>query len=463
VRGLAYVKEALDPLYGYIYLTELEVALIDTPLFQRLDRLLQNFSAHYAYPNATHTRKAHALGVMHLAHRALAKLLFRLEATSAKSLLYIPTTLERGERPRREDYEVRGFDWWNERLDEGRYSDLLQAMRVAALLHDVGHAPLSHVFEDACAEADLEFDHERKSLELISELGERIEAKLSGRYGEILEGARELFSLVIDASHESYVKELLSGPMDVDKIDYLNRDGYHSGALEYGLIDHERILDSFYVKEGRLVFLRPNLASVLRAFASAEQMYRNVFYHKTSRNVDLMCVEMLKRRRELMQELLEAEEPFAGYGDYELLWEVARDEGKDRKASELARRLLSRQLYFKLLFQASVPRDRFTPELKQRLAALEDEYEGLEARIDHVEARPIRQEYGSLSAWLRAPRVYDPDAKRLLSLEEAQPLLSELATRFSVDIRVFVARGKEKEKRAEQLVRRVSALLSPGR
>ncbi|MER3602078.1 MAG: hypothetical protein C4339_05090 [Nitrososphaerota archaeon] len=455
MRGLAYRKEALDPLYGYIYLTELEVRLIDTPIFQRLDRLLQNFSAHYAFPSATHTRKAHALGVMSLAHRALAKLLFRLRPHHGAALLFVPTTLEeRG--PGLEDYYVEGFDWWNERLERGRFSELLQAMRLAALLHDVGHAPLSHVFEEACRALGLDFDHEKRSLELMERLGEG----LRGRAGEVMRGALELFRRVVEPGHRSYVKELLSGPMDVDKIDYLNRDGYHSGALEYGLIDQERILDSFYVKQGQLVFLSSNLPSVLRAFASAEQMYRNVFYHKTSRNVDLMCVEMLRAARPVVERLLASREPFEGYGDYELLRELARADLP--RASELAQGLLSRRLYFKALYQAPVPRDRFTEELRRALAELEQRYSELQARIDHVEARPIRQEYGALSSWLRAPKVYLPEEDRLLSLREAQPLLEELALRFSVDVRVFVARRLAKHPRAEALVREARALLGPG-
>ena len=247
-EGHNFIKEIRDPIYGYIYITNDEIKIIDTNEFQRLDRLLQTPSSHFVYPNATHTRKAHSFGVMQLAHQSLCEILYR-QCCNLKKVIHpfftkICTTIE---DDKLDDLQLElPDDTWN----RSSLVELVATIRASALLHDIGHGPFSHIFEDVCEILHGEgkcdsFKHEEMSKKIIND-------KLSKKFSNI--SSDDVVDILTGDKREfSFVTSLIDGPYDVDKLDYLGRDAYHAGTFEYGNIDYERIISGFRVKDDKLL------------------------------------------------------------------------------------------------------------------------------------------------------------------------------------------------------------------
>jgi len=233
-----------DPLWDNIRLEPLAIACIDTPAFQRLRYVRQLGHAFLVYPGATHSRFEHALGAYHLARRALAML------------------DERG--------DLAGVDE-GERL----------AVRLAALLHDLGHYPFSHALEEAG------FPHHEA-------LGA---ARLrTGALGDVLraEGGDALIDQIaalIQGRSNSPLAGLVSSSLDLDKLDYLSRDARNCG-VPYGTLDVDRLLASLTLVEtsrGREIGVHEKGVSALESMLFAKyQMYRNVYWHHAVRSATCM-------------------------------------------------------------------------------------------------------------------------------------------------------------------------------
>jgi HD superfamily phosphohydrolase len=181
---LGFIK---DPLYGYVAITPLEKDIIDTRVVQRLRRLRQLAGAEFVYPGANHTRFEHSLGAMHLA-----------------GLL--------AENITEDEMEI-------------------QSLRLAALLHDIGHGPFSHIFEEILAKQDR--NHEDITTWLIqkSELADILK---DGGFDP-----KDLSRLAIGklvSKSKLYLNQVIRSSVDVDKLDYIVRDSFHTGA-EYGSVD----------------------------------------------------------------------------------------------------------------------------------------------------------------------------------------------------------------------------------
>ena len=186
-----------DPLYGYIDMSETEIRVIDSSVFRRLLNIKQLSHAFVVYPAAIHTRFEHSLGVMHLADRVCTKL---------------------------------GFD------DEKK-----EIVRLAALLHDVGHGPYSHLFESVLSNVNgTKVTHEKISMMII---------KSNDELGDILGDKVDKIASLLDCkpieswerSDNKLASDVVSGPLDVDRMDYLLRDSYHIGVA-YGHFDLDRII-----------------------------------------------------------------------------------------------------------------------------------------------------------------------------------------------------------------------------
>jgi HD superfamily phosphohydrolase len=235
-----------DPLWNNIRLDPLAVSLIDTPAFQRLRYVRQLGLAFLVYPGATHSRFEHALGTFHLARRAL-------------SLLD-----ERGELA-------------------GISADDCMLIRVAALLHDIGHYPFSHALEEIGA-----LHHEQVARPLIA----------GGAIGDLLrthvgvDAPEHILALVGgDSAHP--LQRLISGSLDLDKLDYLRRDAFMCG-VSYGEIDVDRLLNSLEVMPDPVTgtttvgILEKGLSALESLLFARYQMYRNVYWHHAVRAATAM-------------------------------------------------------------------------------------------------------------------------------------------------------------------------------
>lgn len=246
MKDFGMKREIRDPIYGYVYVNGFENEVIDSEVFQRLDRILQMPTAHFVYPSGCYTRKSHSIGAMHLAHKAFLHLLYRQTndfRARVSPLIIEPIVAEQDLDPRldRLDQDL-GNSWW----DGKTFIELLQCMRLAALLHDVGHAPFCHLFEDVCTElnrmdSSIRFNHEEMGLKIIKE-------KLASKFKSPFSYEDVTAILSKDSEVPSFLHELIDGPYDCDKLDYLQRDSYHTGTREYGSIDRQRVVDGFRVK-----------------------------------------------------------------------------------------------------------------------------------------------------------------------------------------------------------------------
>ena len=284
-----------DPLWNNIRLDPLAFELIDTPAFQRLRYVRQLGLAFLVYPGATHSRFEHALGTYHLARRTL--VLFE------------------------EQDEFR-------EIDPGE----CQLARIAALVHDIGHYPFSHALEEIGA-----MHHEDVARPLIvdGELGDALRRALG-------QGAPERIVALIRGESTSPLQGLISGSIDLDKLDYLRRDAFMCG-VSYGEIDVDRLINALTIARDpstgapRIGMIEKGLSALESLLFARYQMYRNVYWHHAVRS----ATAMYKR---LVADALDAgtldARTLAGFTDEGLLHALG-----ERSPSPLLSALRERRLY----------------------------------------------------------------------------------------------------------------------
>lgn len=239
------VKIVNDPVYGFIRFAEPElIKIIDHPWFQRLRNIKQMGLAHLVYPGAVHTRLAHSLGACHLMGKALDEL-------KTKDIT-----------PDKDEY---------------------LAARVAALMHDIGHGPFSHSLENTLVGVH----HES--------LSRMIMHRMNDQFGGLLSKAIQVF----DHSYKSkYLHQLVSSQLDVDRMDYLNRDSFYTGVSE-GVIGYDRILQMLTVRDNELMVEEKGVHSVEKFIIARRLMYWQVYLHKTVLGAEMLLINILTRAKEL--------------------------------------------------------------------------------------------------------------------------------------------------------------------
>lgn len=236
-----------DPVYGFISIPDgLLFDLVEHPWFQRLRRIKQLGLTHLVYPGALHTRFHHTLGTMHLMEEAI-------EVLRSKGH---PITDEEAE-----------------------------AAAAAILLHDIGHGPFSHALEHSIVS---NVKHEDLSEIFMKRLNDELDGKLNLAIS-IFEGSY----------HKRFLHQLVSGQLDVDRLDYLKRDSYFTGVSE-GVIGTERIIKMLEVDGDELVVEAKALYSIENFLVARRLMYWQVYLHKTVLSAEYMLVNILRRAREVV-------------------------------------------------------------------------------------------------------------------------------------------------------------------
>ena len=246
---LEFTGEITDPIHKYIPITDLEKKIIDTEFFQRLRKIRQLAGAHLVYPSAQHTRFEHSIGAMHLAGLA------------AESLL------NKGYITCKEDVE---------------------SLRIAALLHDIGHGPFSHLFEEVLREKESnKINHEIIGKRIIKET---IIIDILEKYGY---DGDYVCKLSFGESQKMFYDEIIAGSLSVDIMDYLPRDSFFTGA-EYGKVDYHRLISSLEVlSNGHLGIDKSAINSLESMLISRYQMFKAVYFHKTVRAGEVMLLHSL--------------------------------------------------------------------------------------------------------------------------------------------------------------------------
>jgi len=245
---LKTVAEIRDPVHGYVKVTEVERRLIDSPVVQRLRRIRQLAGAYLVYPGAVHTRFEHVIGAMHVA------------GAIAQSIA--------------------------SQVDMG--DEEIQEIRLAALLHDVGHGPFSHLFEEVLA-ARTEVNHEDMTRLVISktELKDILEA-----HG-FSSSSMSSFAVGNLQRRPPFMNEIISGGLSADIMDYLPRDSYFTG-VEYGRVDTRRVIDSLKVVDDHLGLERAALNAFEAMLLARYQMFTAVYFHRTVRAAQLMLAYSMR-------------------------------------------------------------------------------------------------------------------------------------------------------------------------
>ena len=241
---MSFRKIINDPVHGFITINDpLIYEIISHPWFQRLRRINQMAMSYLVYPGAVHSRLHHALGAYHLMHNAL--------------------------------YELRqkGVEITEEEE---------QAAKIEILLHDMGHGPFSHALESLLVE---NLEHEALSLLIMQELNREMSGKLKM--------AIEVFQ---DTHPKKFLHQLISGQLDVDRMDYLTRDSYFTGVIE-GMIGCDRILKMLTVHEGALMVEEKGIYTIEEFLVSRRLMYWQVYQHKTVLSAEMTLVKILERAK----------------------------------------------------------------------------------------------------------------------------------------------------------------------
>lgn len=236
-----------DPVYGFITVDHpLLLDIISHPYYQRLRRIHQMAFAHLVYPGAVHTRLHHSLGAYHLMCSALNEL-------DNKGIAITP-----GEKV---------------------------AAKAAILLHDSGHGPFSHALENVLIH---DVPHEDISIMIMKEMNKDL--------GGQLDMAIQIFT---DQYPKKFLHQLISGQLDVDRMDYLTRDSFFTGVSE-GVIGYDRILKMLAVHQGQLMVEEKAIYSIEKFLVSRRLMYWQVYLHKAVLSAELMLVKIVERAKELI-------------------------------------------------------------------------------------------------------------------------------------------------------------------
>lgn len=256
MKTLPKVKLINDPIYGFVTVpSKLIFELIEHPYFQRLRRIAQMGMTYLVYPGAIHTRFHHALGAMFLMQKAVQVLRTKDVVISQKEE---------------------------------------EALYVAILLHDIGHGPYSHAMEHTIIS---NVSHEQISLEFMKYLNREFSGKL------------DLGIKVFKNEYpRQFFHQLVSGQIDMDRLDYLKRDSFYTGVSE-GDINSQRLIAMLNVRDDALVVEEKGIYSVENFLIARRLMYWQVYLHKTGVVAEQLLVRLLKRARELVQR---GENLFAG-------------------------------------------------------------------------------------------------------------------------------------------------------
>jgi HD superfamily phosphohydrolase len=237
-----------DPVYGFISLpNDIIFDLIEHPYYQRLRRIKQLGMSHLVYPGALHTRFHHALGATHLMTKAIQCL-------------------------RRKGHEITDSEE--------------TAVLIAILLHDIGHGPFSHTLEHDIVK---NINHEELSLLFMTRLSEEFNGKLD-----------LAITIFKDKYHKYFLHQLVSSQLDMDRMDYLNRDSFYTGVSE-GVIGSDRIIEMLDIKDNQLVVEEKGVYSIEKFLVARRLMYWQVYMHKTVVASEVMLSFILRRAKEVIK------------------------------------------------------------------------------------------------------------------------------------------------------------------
>lgn len=367
------MKLIKDPVHGYITLTEQEQKLVDTMAVQRLRRISQLPLVYLVYPGGRHSRFDHSLGCMFLAGEFAQHL----------------------------------------GLDDHKTS----LLKTAALLHDLGHTPYSHLLEQILAEKGL--SHEAMSMRIIEE-----DDEVGGALEEMGLSRKEVVDVL---NGLSVLSGLVSGPLDVDRLDFLVRDAYFTGAT-YGIVDVKRIIRLTRLLEDGPAIDARGAGAVEELAIARYHSFINIYFHHAVRAAQLLLLKGVRLLSDELDFAAMSVDEFLGYDDY-VVWCMMKQRRETRWVIDrLERRILPYRVYEKQVF-GEVKRPLKEAEVEQRICERLG-IDPLKVYVDYSHAPPLTK--------------YGPGEIKLTKDPYKEPadswILRELSKPIHI-IRVYVDRG----------------------
>lgn len=366
LHDMKFVGEITDPIHKFIRFTELEKKIIDSNVFQRLRRIKQLAGAHLVYPAAQHSRFEHSLGTMHVAGLA-GEHLFSIGVIDKESI---------------------------------------QELRVASLLHDIGHGPFSHLFEEALKVTG-NSNHETLGAKIIckTELGD-----ILSDYGF---SPQTISEISFGNSKVKFKNEIISGSLSSDLMDYLPRDGYFTG-VEYGKVDYNRIINSFRVTDSK------SLALDISSFYSFEsmiisrfEMFRAVYFHKTVRSAEVMLLHSILLSSDILNLKGLALTDYLNLTDESIICTISSSRN-NKAAQEMISNYLDRKL-LKCVYERFIrKRDNYTKLNRDKIEELRLEI----ARLAKIDEKKIFLDTYGISLVPLAPNKQEMKSILLVSEDE---------------------------------------------
>ena len=410
---LKKVGEVRDSVHKYIEFTEVEWKIIDTPPMQRLRRIKQLAGANLTYASGEHTRFPHSLGVMHLSSRMAEK-------------LHLDGILEK---------------------------DDIQKVRVAGLLHDLGHGPFSHMFEEVLTKYT-DKTHEDLTRWIIKD------TMISDIVEDFGFSSEEMTQLAVGKSNnDPLLNQIISGYFDADVMDYLTRDSINTG-VEYGLFDIERLIDSTTVVDDRLAMDSAALFTLESFYFARYMMFKAVYFHRTVRSAGVMIAKAMDLSNRFLgfTSFLKPND-FIKLDDYYIIHTILNSELKGAEmdmAKELVNGFQNRKLLkaaFQVLLHHENPiysnllnRPSFREELEEEVARTA----GLDKNTVFMDVStvPSLPYHPSNQGGLRGPEipvlVRDEESARVVSLFELSGLARSL--RGFVDVARVYTTAENRER-----------------
>ncbi len=384
---MQYTMEINDPVHGFIGLTEIESKIIDSEPYQRLRRIKQLSGGHFVYPTAEHTRFGHCIGALFLAGLIGKRLLSKI----------------------------------------GLKEDALQEIRLAALLHDIGHGPFSHVYEEILVEKR-GMNHEDVTEWIIrkSELGELLEdgSISKDRIANLVRGRRK-------AKTDAVCSGIVAGQVDADKMDYLIRDSFYCG-VNYGLVDIHRLISSLEVSRDFEMEFDLAARGALESFLVARyEMFLNVYYHKTVRSVEVMLVKLMTAADEALGLTTFSEpEEFLALDDNSLISRIRRmdptESNEAKEALNMVQLLDSRKLYKSAFEKVLHTEDRFVSKILTKQKVRQSIEEEIAAKAN-VPAEDVMVDVPTLPSVPYNPYQHNPMEIRVFEMIDGKKVPRNLS------------------------------------
>ncbi len=425
-----------DPIHGYItFDKKLEKPLIDHPLIQRLRYIRQLQLAHLVYPGATHTRFLHSVGVMHTAGRFAEKLFTRMD----------------------------------EELLSGFYREaLVEASRILGLVHDVGHGPFSHAFDEAILSKHFRGNPSASNHEMLGKTiyGYYLKDELRKQfYGTRLEGAEEIVSQILNGREPEGVLRLVRYTVrdfyyPSDLLDFLMRDSYYTGTLEYGFIDNERLIESSYplrLDSGKLkIALDRKADGALRSLIQAKvSMFECVYLHHSNRAYDRLLKKILAEKEEELGLVKAIENLLQGDDrDFLMLWDdavfnriLSMDDRECPSIHYLKRRYSPWKLEYtplRIPLIKAIPREKLEEYKKMMEQLIEEKIGERQGRIEEywIEAAEINPVPTTVTSSHGHGNFYFSSGPEMEEVDEVRPeeLAGLLGVIPTLHLRVYIRR-----------------------